>query len=76
MSKCVKNAFVAVILSLSFLKAEDFYVNCDKCVIGIGWTDAEIELIKKRMGEDDFYVVADDANWYSYQLIKYIKEMA
>ncbi|MBD5165204.1 MAG: hypothetical protein HDT10_05205 [Helicobacter sp.] len=55
------------------LEAKDFVVNCNQCIIGIGWTEVEIELIKKRMGEDNFYIVADDANYYSYKLREYIK---
>lgn len=55
------------------LQAKDFYVNCDKCVIEIGRNNAELELLKKAMGEDNFYDAADDANWYSYKLVEYIE---
>lgn len=34
------------------------------CAILIYPTDEQIEEMKKQMGEDDFYIVADDNNWY------------
>jgi hypothetical protein len=34
------------------------------CAIFIYPTDEQIEEMKKQMGEDDFYIVADDNNWY------------
>lgn len=53
---------------------KDYIVKCDKCVIDVGFTDADIEAMKKKYGEDDFYVVADDANYYSYNLSKYLEQ--
>ena len=61
MHKYIKSVFVALILCLN-LEAKDFVVDCDKCVIGVGFTSDEVERFKKEKGEDDFYVLADDAN--------------
>lgn len=52
---------------------KDFIVDCDKCVIQVGFTDDEIDRFKKEWGEDDFYVIADDANHYAYTLDKYLE---
>ena len=72
MYKYIKSVFVALILCLN-LEAKDFVVDCDKCVIGVGFTSDEVERFKKEKGEDDFYVLADDANYYSYVLMKYLE---
>lgn len=72
MYKYIKNIAIIIALCLS-LEAKDFVVNCDKCVIEIGSSDEEVEYFKKEMGEEDFYVAADDANYYAYTLSKYLE---
>ena len=72
MYKYIKNIAIIMALCLS-LEAKDFVVNCDKCVIEIGFSDEEAERFKKEMGEEDFYVAADDANYYAYTLSKYLE---
>ncbi|MGX3010133.1 hypothetical protein ACWIUD_01020 [Helicobacter sp. 23-1044] len=51
----------------------DFIVDCDKCVIRVFATNYEIDRFKKEWGEDDFYVIADDAHWYADMLDEYLK---
>ncbi|MGX3045985.1 hypothetical protein [Helicobacter sp. T3_23-1056] len=51
----------------------DFIVDCDKCVIRIIATNYEIDRFKKEWGEDDFYVIADDAHWYANMLDEYLE---
>lgn len=72
MYKYIKNIFMTMILCLN-LEAKDFIVNCDKCVIGVSFTDEEVERFKKEKGEDGFYDTADDANYYGYMLREYLK---
>lgn len=72
MYKYIKNIAIIMALCLS-LEAKDFVVNCDKCVIEVGFTDKEVEYFKKEMGEESFYILADDANYYSYTLKKYLE---
>lgn len=52
---------------------KDFIVDCDKCVIRVFATNYEIDRFKKEWGEDDFYVIADDAHWYADILDEYLK---
>ncbi len=72
MYKYIKNIAIIMALCLS-LEAKDFVVNCDKCVIEVGFTDEEVEHFKKEMGEENFYTLADDANYYAYTLQKYLE---
>ena len=72
MYKYIKNIVMVTGLCLN-LEAKDFVVNCDKCVIEVGFTDKEVEYFKKEMGEESFYILADDANYYSYTLKKYLE---
>ncbi|EEQ62579.1 hypothetical protein HPMG_00036 [Helicobacter pullorum MIT 98-5489] len=72
MYKYIKNIVMVTVLCLN-LEAKDFVVNCDKCVIEVGFTDKEVEYFKKKMGEESFYILADDANYYSYTLKKYLE---
>ncbi len=72
MYKYIKNIAIIMALCLS-LEAKNFVVDCDKCVIEIGFSDEEVEYFKKEMGEEDFYVAADDANYYAYTLSKYLE---
>ena len=51
----------------------DFIVDCDKCVIQVGFTEYDIDRFKKEWGEDNFYVIADDANHYAYTLWDYLE---
>ena len=52
---------------------KDFIVDCDKCVIQVVFTEDEIDRFKKEWGEDDFYVIADDANYYAATLREYLE---
>ncbi|EMZ38470.1 hypothetical protein [Helicobacter bilis] len=72
MYKYIKNIAAIMALCLS-LKAKDFVVDCDKCVIEVIFTDEEVEHFKKEMGEENFYTLADDANYYAYALREYLK---
>ncbi len=36
-------------------------------IVAIGVSDRQIEYMKSEYGEEDFYIVADDNNWYSFQ---------
>lgn len=67
--------FSVLLLSFGYAnpKEKDFVVDCDKCVIEVSFTEEEVERFKKEMGEDNFYDAADDANYYSYTLRKYLK---
>ena len=48
MYKYIKNIAIIMALYLS-LEAKDFVVNCDKCVIEIGFSDEEVEYFKKEI---------------------------
>ena len=72
MYKSIKNLVMIMVLCLS-LEAKDFVVDCAECVIEVGFTDKEVEGFKKEMGEENFYTLADDANYYAYTLRKYLK---
>ncbi len=52
---------------------KDFIVDCDKCVIQVGFTEDEIDRFKKEWGEYDFYVIADDAHYYAATLREYLE---
>lgn len=67
--------FSVLLLSFGYAnpKEKDFVVDCDKCVIEVSFTEEEVERFKKEMGEDNFYDAADDANYYSYTLRKYLE---
>ena len=67
--------FIVLLLSFGYAnpKEKDFVVDCDKCVIEVSFTEEEAERFKKEMGEDNFYDTADDANYYSYTLRKYLE---
>jgi hypothetical protein len=41
----------------------DLTIDFD-CAVLIYPTEEEIDKMKKAYGEDDFYVIADDNNWY------------
>jgi len=45
------------------------------CAILIYPTDEQIEEMKRQMGEDDFYIVADDNNWYQGTAIRLIDSL-
>lgn len=64
---------ISVLFFCSFAQAKDFVVDCDKCVIEVIFTDEEVEHFKKEMGEENFYTLADDANYYAYALREYLK---
>lgn len=41
-------------------------------ILLLGPDEKEIEEIKKKQGEDDFYTIADDANYYSAEIFEAI----
>jgi hypothetical protein len=48
--------------------SSDLTIDFD-CAVLIYPTEAEIDEMKKEYGEDDFYVIADDNNWYQGRAI-------
>lgn len=44
-------------------------------VVFIDPTEEEIEKMKKEVGEDDFYAIADDILYYRYNAQEYLKEL-
>ncbi|MFC3848200.1 hypothetical protein ACFOPX_06655 [Helicobacter baculiformis] len=61
----VRYAFV-LLLVLMCLEAKDFVIQCQKCIITANFSDAEIAQTKKEMGEEAFYVMADDVSYDNY----------
>jgi len=53
--------------SSNFEKIEVIEIN-KPSVITVGLTSKEIDQLKSYYGEESFYVSADDAIWYDYQL--------
>jgi hypothetical protein len=59
----------------SYFELSNYLTNADPtanivtepCAVYIRPTSERIEQLKKEYGEEDFYVVADDNNWYDYQ---------
>lgn len=64
---------ISVLFFCGFAQAKDFVVDCDKCVIEVSFTDDEVNRFKQEMGEENFYVVADDANYYACTLREYLE---
>ncbi|WP_104683250.1 hypothetical protein [Helicobacter felis] len=60
-----------IILTFMCLEAKDFVIQCQKCIITANLSDAEIAKTKKEMGEEAFYVMADDANYENYDVMSY-----
>ncbi|MEH0155190.1 hypothetical protein V6R21_13675 [Limibacter armeniacum] len=55
-------------LSNYLTDSENIQTKVDySCAIFISPSDAQIEKMKNEYGEEDFYVVADDQNFYTYQ---------
>lgn len=52
------------------LKAKSDTVITKSIVLLLGPDEKEIEEIKKKQGEDNFYTIADDANYYSAEIFK------
>lgn len=44
-----------------------------KCAVYITITAKEIDQMKREKGEEDFYTIADDANWYFSESSDYLK---
>ncbi|MFC3847990.1 hypothetical protein ACFOPX_05560 [Helicobacter baculiformis] len=68
----VRYAFV-LLLVMMCLEAKDFVIQCQKCIITANLSDAEIAQTKKEMGEEAFNVMADDANYENYDVMRYAK---
>ena len=66
---------ISVLFFCGFAQAKDFVVDCDRCVIEVIFTDEEVEHFKKEMGEENFYTLADDANYYAYALREYLNQI-
>ncbi|RXM51786.1 MULTISPECIES: hypothetical protein [unclassified Chryseobacterium] len=42
------------------------------CILMLGPDEEEIEELKKKQGEDNFYTIADDANYYSAEIFEIV----
>ena len=54
------------------IKPDSIFIN-EKSVVFISATHESIEKEKKKMGEDNFYIMADDGNYYSYEAHQFLK---
>lgn len=64
---------VLVLGVLAHLGAGDFVVRCSKCLINIGWSQEQIQDLKKHDPEA-FATIMDDDNNYSYEATSYAEE--
>lgn len=63
--------FVSILSFCSFTQAKDFRVNCENCIIVFSLGNKTIDKLKQEMGEEDFYVMADDINHDRYSVSNY-----
>lgn len=64
---------VCAIFISNLLYAKDYIVDCKQCIVTMVLGDKIIEEIKQEMGEEDFYVMADDRNHDIYVTSTYAK---
>ena len=55
------------------IDTSDIYYADNRNVIFISPSQLEIKNMKKKYGEEDFYIVADDINFYRHQAYEFIK---
>jgi hypothetical protein len=48
-------------------------VNCKKCIIDFKFNSEKLDILKNEYSEDDFYIIADDANHYTYEANNFLK---
>jgi hypothetical protein len=53
---------------------KDFITINGNCALIISPDEAQIEKLKAEMGEENFYVVADDNMWYQYEAGEYLEK--
>ncbi len=69
----ITTLFVLVLFLCSFAQAKDFRVNCESCIIVFSLGDKTIEKLKREMGKEDFYIMADDINHDRYSVSNYVE---
>ncbi len=47
----------------------------ESCAVYFSPTSERIDQLKKEYGEEDFYIVADDNNWYDYESSELLKKL-
>lgn len=62
-----------IIITKNQIDTSDIYNADNQNVIFISPTAKEINEMKKRFGEDDFYTVADDINYYRSQAYEFLE---
>ncbi|GAB1858682.1 hypothetical protein MHTCC0001_35220 [Flavobacteriaceae bacterium MHTCC 0001] len=62
-----------IIVSKSQIDTSDVYNADNQSVIFISPNEKEINKMKKKLGEDDFYTVVDDINYYSSQAYDFLE---
>lgn len=65
--------FVSALSLCSFVQAKGFRASCERCIIVFSLGDKMIEKLKQEMGEEDFYVMADDINHDRYSVSNYVE---
>lgn len=63
---------VYIILISNLLYAEDYLVDCKQCIMTMQLGDKTIQELKREMGEENFYVMADDMRHDIYETSNYI----
>lgn len=77
-----KTEFQAVEKNIPEQKKEEYNIESQKIkadtiitkstILLLGPDDKEVEEIKKKQGEDNFYTIADDANYYSAEIFEIV----
>jgi len=60
-------------VSKKFVDKNDLYLADKKYVVFISPNASEIKDMKKKYGQEDFYIVADDINFYRHQASEFLK---
>lgn len=56
------------------IPSKDFITITEKTVIFRNPDSQQIEQFKKEIGEEDFYIVADDNSWYQFEAEEYFEK--
>ena len=62
-----------IIVDKELVDFNDLYNANDKNIISVYPNEKEIEEMKSKSREEDFYVVADDINFYSFEAEEFLK---
>ncbi len=62
-----------IIVDKDLVDFNDLYIANDKNIISVYPNEKEIEEMKSESGEEDFYIVADDINFYSFEAEEFLK---